>query len=389
VRRLGRPAVAVVGDLLLDRYLFGTVGRVSPEAPVHVLRVDREEERPGGAGSVAALLAGLGLHALAIGWAVTQLAPPLASWVRLRVRHRAALPGSLPPLTWPAARRHLSSAVWVSLGQFSAALVNGADVLIVGAVMGPVAVVPYVVTLKLIAVAGNLPVTVAHAAGPGLSQMRAGEPRTDLRRATDALAQAVLAASGLVACVVLAVNQWFVSWWVGADRFAGWDVTALGVALMLVRHYGTTVVFAVYSFGHERRLALIGFVEGAVTVALSIALVQAIGLPGALIGALAAGTLVVFPLCLPTLAAETATTVGGLIRALLPFVVRLAVALALAAAVGRLAQPGGLAGIGLLAIVAAAGYAALLLPVVLRPPLREYTLQLAGAVRARLGVAAG
>lgn len=60
VRSLGRPTVAVVGDLLLDRYLFGSVGRVSPEAPVHVLRVDREEERPGGAGSVAALLAGLG-----------------------------------------------------------------------------------------------------------------------------------------------------------------------------------------------------------------------------------------------------------------------------------------------------------------------------------------
>lgn len=60
VRSLGRPTVAVVGDLLLDRYILGSVGRVSPEAPVHVLRVGREEERPGGAGSVAVLLAGLG-----------------------------------------------------------------------------------------------------------------------------------------------------------------------------------------------------------------------------------------------------------------------------------------------------------------------------------------
>ena len=60
VRALRRPRVAVVGDLILDRYIFGTVGRVSPEAPVHVLLAGREEERPGGAGSVASLVAGLG-----------------------------------------------------------------------------------------------------------------------------------------------------------------------------------------------------------------------------------------------------------------------------------------------------------------------------------------
>ena len=60
LRSLRRPVVAVVGDLLLDRYVFGSVGRVSPEAPVHVLRVEREEERPGGAGSVAVMAAGLG-----------------------------------------------------------------------------------------------------------------------------------------------------------------------------------------------------------------------------------------------------------------------------------------------------------------------------------------
>jgi D-beta-D-heptose 7-phosphate kinase/D-beta-D-heptose 1-phosphate adenosyltransferase len=67
VRSIRRPVVAVVGDLLLDRYLFGTVGRVSPEAPVHVLREEREEERPGGAGSVAAMAAGLGARCRVVG----------------------------------------------------------------------------------------------------------------------------------------------------------------------------------------------------------------------------------------------------------------------------------------------------------------------------------
>lgn len=57
---LGSPRVFVLGDLILDRYLWGAVERVSPEAPVLVLRARREECRPGGAANVARNLAALG-----------------------------------------------------------------------------------------------------------------------------------------------------------------------------------------------------------------------------------------------------------------------------------------------------------------------------------------
>jgi len=50
----------VVGDVMLDRYWFGEVGRISPEAPVPVVKVDRVEERPGGAANVARNAAALG-----------------------------------------------------------------------------------------------------------------------------------------------------------------------------------------------------------------------------------------------------------------------------------------------------------------------------------------
>ena len=50
----------VIGDVMLDRYLEGEVNRISPEAPVPVVRLAREWYRPGGAGNVAASLAGLG-----------------------------------------------------------------------------------------------------------------------------------------------------------------------------------------------------------------------------------------------------------------------------------------------------------------------------------------
>jgi D-beta-D-heptose 7-phosphate kinase/D-beta-D-heptose 1-phosphate adenosyltransferase len=58
----GRRRVLVVGDLMLDRYLWGEVHRISPEAPVPVLRLARETEVAGGAANVARNLVGLGLH---------------------------------------------------------------------------------------------------------------------------------------------------------------------------------------------------------------------------------------------------------------------------------------------------------------------------------------
>jgi D-glycero-beta-D-manno-heptose-7-phosphate kinase len=61
--RLARVAVLVVGDVMLDRYWFGEVERISPEAPVPIVRVTREEYRPGGAANVAANVAALGAQA--------------------------------------------------------------------------------------------------------------------------------------------------------------------------------------------------------------------------------------------------------------------------------------------------------------------------------------
>jgi D-beta-D-heptose 7-phosphate kinase/D-beta-D-heptose 1-phosphate adenosyltransferase len=52
VKRLSRASVLVVGDAMLDRYVYGDVTRVSPEAPVPILTVTREVAMPGGAGNV-------------------------------------------------------------------------------------------------------------------------------------------------------------------------------------------------------------------------------------------------------------------------------------------------------------------------------------------------
>src|SRR3989304_2726330 len=59
VHRLGRPRILVLGDIILDRYIWGDAERISQEAPVILLRADSREHRLGGAGSVSTMLAAL------------------------------------------------------------------------------------------------------------------------------------------------------------------------------------------------------------------------------------------------------------------------------------------------------------------------------------------
>lgn len=59
--------ILVIGDIMLDRYVWGKVGRISPEAPVPVVKVERTTETLGGAGNVALNLVSLGCRATVIG----------------------------------------------------------------------------------------------------------------------------------------------------------------------------------------------------------------------------------------------------------------------------------------------------------------------------------
>lgn len=61
------PQILVVGDLMLDRYTYGTAERVSPEGPIVVLRAERQEDRLGGAANVACMAAALGARVRCVG----------------------------------------------------------------------------------------------------------------------------------------------------------------------------------------------------------------------------------------------------------------------------------------------------------------------------------
>ncbi|MEK6869466.1 MAG: PfkB family carbohydrate kinase, partial [Nanoarchaeota archaeon] len=67
IERFKGKKILVLGDVMLDKYIWGDVSRISPEAPVQVVNVTKEEYIPGGASNVASNIAELGAKAWMIG----------------------------------------------------------------------------------------------------------------------------------------------------------------------------------------------------------------------------------------------------------------------------------------------------------------------------------
>ena len=67
IEKIVSPRILVVGDLMLDHYSWGEVKRVSPEAPIPIMRVLREDQRLGGAGNVVMNLSALGAEVIVFG----------------------------------------------------------------------------------------------------------------------------------------------------------------------------------------------------------------------------------------------------------------------------------------------------------------------------------
>jgi O-antigen/teichoic acid export membrane protein len=258
------------------------------------------------------------------------------------------------------------------VSQTAQVLLNGTDVIVIGALLGPAAVVPYACTGKLIAVLANQPQAILQSAAPALSELRPAGDRARMFQVSAALSQATLAVSGLVACVVLAVNQGFVVWWVGPDQFAGVGLTLLMLSAMLARHFNTTNVYALFCFGHERRLALTALADGLVTIASSIVFIAVFGMAGAPLAAITGVVAVSVPLNLRALSAETGVERGRLIASLAPWAIRFILVGAVAGGAGVLVRPASFPALALMVGAAAALYALAVASPLLRSPAGVY-----------------
>ncbi len=160
----------------------------------------------GTAVTIALVLMHVGLGALAAGWVVTQAVSATACGIRLRRHFAQAWPPAVPGVSWPQARELFARSTWVSVAQIGQVLLNGSDVLILGALLGPAATVPYACTGKLVSVLANHPQLLMQTAAPALAEMRASASRTRLLDVALALMRAMLVISGGVACLVLTLN---------------------------------------------------------------------------------------------------------------------------------------------------------------------------------------
>lgn len=231
--------------------------------------------------SVLLVLQGFGLSALAAGWIVGQLVTSVSAIIRLRYRFPEAVPVHFRAPGWTRAWAYLSRGGWVSVSQIAQVLLNGTDVLILGIVLGPIPVVVYACTGKLVSVLANQPQVLTQSAAPALAELRAGNAPERLRVVSAALTQAMLFVSGLIVCAVIAANRPFVSWWVGAPQFGGMRLTLLLALVMLLRHWSTTMIYTLFAFGRERRIALTSVADGLLTTCAALVLVRVMGMQGA------------------------------------------------------------------------------------------------------------
>ena len=238
---------------------------------------------------------GLGLYGLAFGWTATQGIIAFGSIWRMYAHHRDFTPKGLRWLQFAEIRRYLHSGLWVSVSQITQMLIKGTDVVLIASLQGAAAVVPYSCSSKLQAVLANQPQVILQAAQPGLTQLRATADRTHIARVIGALAQAMLMLSGAVGCVTLALNQGFVTRWVGAGQYLGFWFTVLITVGMLVRHLNSTTVYTLFCFGKERFISLIGLADSVCFAVLMYVLVKRFGIIGTPIASIASVCLVSLP----------------------------------------------------------------------------------------------
>jgi O-antigen/teichoic acid export membrane protein len=337
---------------------------------------------------VVMLLLGARFYALACGWCVQQMGHDLVAFFRLRRTRPDLLTAEVWHQAGPIRWRWFTRGFWVNVNQIATALVAGSDLLIVGRAISAATVVVYSSTSKLITILQNQPQTLAAAALPGLSHMRTSESRERVLQAATSLTQAMLLLVGAVFCIILAVNQEFVTLWLGARFFGGMELTVVLLLTFLLRQTDYTLAITLFAFGHEKMLSIKSLIDGAVSVAIAVLLVGHWGLVGVAFGFLCGAALVSIPTDVFWLTRTLEVSVGQLSRPYLPYLWRFAVVGAVGLAVRNWFGAPNLLHVVVTTSVTGLVYLLLVIPYVWTTPLRGYiqsvTATLTSTMRTRV-----
>ena len=273
--------------------------------------------------TIAMVVAGMGLYAIVLGWIVTLAVPAVATWWRARRLWPPPRTAGGAPGAAPAARQYFHRSIWVSAGQIGQVLLAGSDVLLLGKILGPTAVVAYACTGKLVTVFANHPQLLMQAAQPALTELRASESRERLAGVATALTQTMLMLSGALVLTILPTNHYFVDAWVGPAQYGGWWLTVAFCGMMLLRHWNFATVHTLFCFGYERQISLTVLADGVVTIIATVLGGWTWGPIGAPLGSMLGAVLVSLPLNVRSVAHEMGLSVPAFLRSIAPLPVRI------------------------------------------------------------------
>ncbi len=313
---------------------------------------------------------GFGLNSLAAGLVINQGLSSIAAVWRLRTRYAWVFPAFMctGKLRW----RDFTRGAWVSVGQVAQLLQSGVDMLVIGKMMGPAAVVPYACTSKLIQVLQNQPYMIVHSALPGMSELKTSESPQRILSASTALNLSMLLLSGLLATVILCVNEGFTRWWVGNGQYAGSLLSLALVVTMLARHFTHTLVYTLFCFGQEKLTTISAMIEGLVNIAAAYVLVKRFGLIGIPVASLFAAMIVCLPLCAKGLSQALQVSAAKVLSPFVPVLLRSGALLALGYCFTLSFVPRGPVALATTGTCAALIYVLVMLRFARRPPLGRY-----------------
>jgi O-antigen/teichoic acid export membrane protein len=322
--------------------------------------------------SIIMVLAGQGICALALGWAVAQAVIALACAFRLRRRYPFLLPSRLRAVSLATLSQQFGRGFWVSLAQVAQVLQDGTDLLVLGKTMGAGNAVPYSCTQKLIGVSSNQPLMLMHVASPGLSSLKSAGNRAHTFRVVLDLTKALLIFSGAIACAVLAVNRGFVSWWVGAHQYGGFCLTLILIVVMILRHWNVTAVYSIFCFGYEKRISITTLIDGIVSIAASVVMVRHFGLIGAPLGSIIGVCLISLPANLSALLHESEASPSAIAGPLWPWFWRFSLAAIGSGVLSTICNPTTPMAIAVTALFVLLAYTVIMFPLLVHSPLSAY-----------------
>jgi Na+-driven multidrug efflux pump len=251
--------------------------------------------------TVILLLQGYGLYALAIGAAI----PSLVTGILAIVRLRSIAPDLATGWPWPFRAdiaRMFREGLGVWLANWGWRLTVATDGIVLATLGAPTLITSLAMTGKLPHLLTNMSWVPGDSSMVGLANL-AGEDRPErVNDAVTAIFRVYLGLAGAGACAVLAANGAFVGAWVGADLFAGLQVTVILAALMIVATlvHGAAAIASV--LGMRMRVGLATLVAGVLQVALAFVLARRLGLLGVPLAALCIQAAALLPFLVRTLA---------------------------------------------------------------------------------------